>query len=97
MRSDFPCNKSDPTVSRETRSDFSSNTKLRIFSRKIRTRLDLLSISQSGGKMSERLNGINGCKDKKNSYDIQTDSPMVVTLGQQHNVGEKPTVILHTC
>ena len=30
--------------------------------RKIRTRLDLLSIPQSGGKMSKRLAGIIGCK-----------------------------------
>ena len=30
--------------------------------RKIRTRLDLLSIPQSGGKMSKRLGGIIGCK-----------------------------------
>ena len=24
-------------------------------------------------------------------------SPMVITLGQQYNVGERPTVILYTC
>ena len=29
-------------------------------------------------------------------HGIQTGSPMVVTLGQQYNVGEKPTVILYT-
>ena len=39
--------------------------------------------------MSKRLGGIIGCKDK-------TSSPVVVTLGQQYNVGEKPTVILYT-
>ena len=43
----------DKLVSGETRSDFSSNTRLRVVSRKIRTRLDrtrldLLSIPQSG-------------------------------------------------
>ena len=27
---------------------------------------------------------------------FETSSPMVVTLGQQYNVGEKPTVILYT-
>ena len=37
-------------------------------------------------KMSERLDGIKGCK---------YDSPMQITLGQQYNVGEKPTVILY--
>ena len=31
---------------------------------KIRTRLDLLSIPRSGGKMSKRLDGIIGCKYK---------------------------------
>ena len=30
--------------------------------------LDLLSIPQSGGKMSKRLGGIIGCKTKKNSF-----------------------------
>ena len=38
-----------------------------------------------------------GCKDKKKTlHGIQTGSPMVVTLGQEYNVGEKPTVILYT-
>ena len=27
---------------------------------------------------------------------FKTDSPLVVTLGQQYNIGEKPTVILYT-
>ena len=40
--------------------------------------------------MSKRVGGIIGCKDKTSS----TGSPMVVTLGQQYNIGEKPTVIL---
>ena len=50
--------------------------------------LDLLNIPQQGGGMSKRLGGIIGCKDKTSS------SPMVVTLDQQYNVGEKPPVIL---
>ena len=29
-------------------------------------------------------------------HGIQPGSPLVVTLGQQYNVGEKPTVILYT-
>ena len=29
-------------------------------------------------------------------HGIQTGSPLVVTLGQQYNVGEKPTAILYT-
>ena len=47
-----------------------------------------------GAKMSKRLpgSGIKGCK-YKTSYGIQTASPMQITLGQQYNVGEKPTVI----
>ena len=45
--------------------------------------------------MSKRLvGGIIGCENKA-SYGIQTGSSMVVTLGQQCNVGEKPTVILY--
>ena len=34
----------------------------------VRTHLDLLSILQSGGKMSKRLSGIIGCKDKTSSW-----------------------------
>ena len=30
----------------------------------------------------------------KSLHGIKTSSPMVVTLGQQYNVGEKPTVML---
>ena len=29
-------------------------------------------------------------------HGIQTGSPLVVPLGQQYNVGEKPTAILYT-
>ena len=47
-----------------------------------------------GEKMSKRLDGIKGCK-YKTSYGIQTGSLMKITLGQQYNVGEKPTVILY--
>ena len=40
------------------------------FLRKIRTRLDLLSIPQSGGKMSKRLGGIIACKNKTSSWHL---------------------------
>ena len=30
-------------------------------------------------------------------HGISTGSPVVITLDQQYNVGEKPTVILYTC
>ena len=39
--------------------------------------------------MSNRLGGIVGCKYK-------TSSPMVVTLSQQYNIGERPTVMPYT-
>ena len=38
--------------------------------KKILTHLDLLSIPQSGGKMSKRLDGIIGCKDKISSWHL---------------------------
>ena len=38
--------------------------------RKIRTRVDLLSIPQSGEKMSKRLGGIKGCKYKTSSWHL---------------------------
>ena len=44
-------------------------------------------------KMAKRLGGIIGCKYKTSSWQ---GSPMVVTLDQQYNHGEKPTVILYT-
>ena len=37
-----------------------------------------------------------GYKDKASPWYLNGSSPMVVTLGQQYNVGEKPTVILYT-
>ena len=46
--------------------------------------------------MSKRLGGIKGCKYKTSSWHLN-GFPMEITLGQQYNVGEKPTVILHTC
>ena len=62
--------------------------------RKIRTHLGLLSIPQSGGKMSKRLiSGIIGCKDKTSSWHLN-GFPDGRTLCQQCNVGQKPTVIL---
>ena len=48
-----------------------------------------------GGKMSKRLGGIKGCKNKTSSGHLN-GSPMEITLSQQYNVGEKPTVILYT-
>ena len=49
-----------------------------------------------GKKMSKRLAGIKAAKTKP-LHGIGSGSPMVVTLGQQYNVGEKPTVILCVC
>ena len=43
--------------------------------------------------MSKRLSGIIGCKDKTSPWHLN-GFPMVLTLGQQYNIGEKPTVIL---
>ena len=43
----------------------------------------------SGEKMSKRLGGIKGCKYKTSLWHLNG-------LGQQYNVGEKPTVILYT-
>ena len=48
-----------------------------------------------GGEMSKCLGGIKGCKYKTSSRHLN-GSPMVVTLGQQYNIGEKPTVILYS-
>ena len=49
-----------------------------------------------GEKMSKRLGGIKGCKYKTSSWHLNR-FPMQITLGQQYNVGEKPTVILCVC
>ena len=50
----------------------------------------------SGEKMSKGLGAGNiGCRDKTSSW-YQTGSPMEIPLGQQYNIGEKPSVILHT-
>ena len=47
--------------------------------------------------MSKRLGGIKGCKYKTSSFmAFKRVSLMVITLGQQYNLGEKPTVILYT-
>ena len=45
--------------------------------------------------MSKRLGGIKGCKYKTSSWYLNRLFPMQITLGQQYNVGEKPTVILY--
>ena len=47
--------------------------------------------------MSTRLGGIIGCKYKTSSWYLNGFPMMVVTLGQQYNIGEKPTVILCVC
>ena len=45
--------------------------------------------------MSKRVGGIKGCKYKTSSWHIN-GFPDGNNIGQQYNVGEKPTVILHT-
>ena len=46
--------------------------------------------------MPKRLGGIIGCKDETSSWHLNGFPYMVVTLGQQYNVGEKSTVIMYT-
>ena len=47
--------------------------------------------------MSKRLGGIKGCKYKTSSWHLNGFLyDMIVTLDQQYNIGEKPTVILYT-
>ena len=48
-----------------------------------------------GEKMSKRLGVIKGCKYKTSSWHLNGFPYMIVTLGQQYNIGEKPTVILY--
>ena len=43
-------------------------------------------------KMSKRLGGIIGCKYTTSSWHLN-GFPMVVILGQQYNIGGKPTVM----
>ena len=57
--------------------------------------IDLLSIPQSGGKKYLKVYVGSKAANTKPLHDIQTGSPMEITLGQQYNVGEKPTVILY--
>ena len=45
--------------------------------------------------MSKRLGGSKAANTKP-LHGIETGFPMETTLGQQDNVGEKPTVILYT-
>ena len=45
--------------------------------------------------MSKRLGGIKGCKYKISSWHLNRFPDADKTLGQQYNVGEKPTVILY--
>ena len=49
-----------------------------------------------GGKCQNALGGVKGCKYKTSSWHLN-GFPMIyiiVTLGQQYNIGEKPTDIL---
>ena len=46
--------------------------------------------------MPEYLGGIKKAANTKPLHGIYLGSPMEITLGQQYNVGEKPTVILYT-
>ena len=49
--------------------------------------------------MSKRLGGNIGCNDRTSSWHsigLYSPTVVVVTKGQQHHVGEKPTVILYT-
>ena len=49
-----------------------------------------------GGEMSKRLGGIKRLQIQNLFMAFkQTGSPMQIALGPQHNVGEKPTVILY--
>ena len=48
------------------------------------------------GKISERLGGIIGCKDKTSTCHLNGFLNGVVTLSQQYNIREKPTVMLYT-
>ena len=42
------------------------------------------------------VGGIIGCKDKTSPWHLNRFPDGLVTLGQQYDVGEKPTVILYT-
>ena len=47
--------------------------------------------------MSKRLGGIIDCKGQTSSWHLNGfPDGTVVTLSQQYNIGEKPTVILYT-
>ena len=46
--------------------------------------LDLLSIPQSGGKMSKRLGGVIGCKDKTSFPDGSNIGSTVKYRGETH-------------
>ena len=50
-----------------------------------------------GGEMSKRLDGIKGCKIQNLFMAFKRVPPSmeITLLGQQYNVGEKPTVILY--
>ena len=64
--------------------------------KKIRTRLDLLSIPQSRGKNVKTFRWDHRLQIRNLFMAFKRVPPVVVTLGQQYNIGEKPTVILYT-
>ena len=66
-----------------------------LFLRKIRTRLDLLSISQSGGKNVKTFRWDQRLQIQ-NLFMASKWFLQVRTLGQHYNVGEKPTVIMYS-
>ena len=43
--------------------------------------------------MSKRLGGIKGCKYKTSFMAFERVPEIVISLGQQYNVGEKPIVV----
>ena len=68
-----------------------------MFLKKICMHLDLLSIPQSGGKMSKRLGEITGCKYQTSSWHLN-GFPDGNNIGSNNSImsWEKPTVILYT-
>ena len=61
--------------------------------RKIRTRLDLLSTPQLGGENIKKFRWDQRLQIQNLFHGIWTGSPMVITLGQQYNIREKPIVV----
>ena len=68
------------------------------FKENLNAPIDLLSIPQSGGKMSKRLGEIVGCKYKTSPWHLNEfpDGSNIGATVQIVNAGDKPTVILYT-